>query len=186
MHGIKEPADVTVEYCARLMMEYTALDSAQLYLILKRFGNVPDRRRKQMMRQLCQQQYAKRFKHEDGRTYFVRRKRIQVKGRLRERVMCFWVLLEYLDQVDRHCSTGTSSSLITMEIGGRDYSILYAAPGKERMCSYSMTIGGVTRYFIVVEDTNQIPLIQGDQIHAFVTISDKRKVQFYTTQGDAI
>jgi len=165
------------------MIEYTALDSAQLYSILKRLGNIADGTRKKMMRRLCQQQYAKWLKHEDGRTYFMRRRSIEIKGRLWEQIMCFWVLLEYLDQVDSHCATGTPSSLISMEIGGRDYSIIYAKPGKEKMCGYSMKTGGVTRYFIVVEDTNQIPLIQGDQIHAFATISEKRKVTFYCESG---
>jgi hypothetical protein len=167
------------------MVEYTALDSAQLYSILKNYGNVPDKTRKQMMHRLCQQQYAWRIKHGDGRTYFIRRRSLEIKGRLREQVMCFWVLLAYLDRVDRHFASGTASSLISMEINGRDYSILYAEPGKEKMCSYSMAKGGVTRYFVVVEDAAQIPLIQGNKIHAFVTVSEQRQIQFYTvSKGD--
>lgn len=184
MHGIKEPSDVTFEYCAMLMVEYTALDSAQIFSILKRYGKVSLKTRRRIMRRLCQEQYANRIKHADGRVYFIRRKRTEIKGRLREQIMCFWILLEYLDKVDRHCATGTASSLITMEIEGRDYSVLYAESGKEKMCSYSMETGGVTRYLVVVEDVAQIPLIKGDQIYAFATIDEERTVRFYTVSKE--
>lgn len=179
MHGIKEPSDVTLEYCCKLMLEYSALDTAQMYGILKEYSGIKSKKlRKQMMRQMCQLQYA-RIIHLDGRNYFIRHKKTEIKGRVKAQVMCFWVLLKYLDRVDRHYASGTASSVISMEIAGRDYSIIYVEQGKELMCSYSMEKGGVTRYFVVVDDAAQIPLIKGDQIHAFVTVSADRKVQYF-------
>lgn len=133
-----------------------------------------------MGKTLCQEYYAARIAFE-GRTYFVRHPKIQIKGRLRQQIRCFWVLLDYLDRVDRHYASGTPSSLISMEIDGRDYSILYAERGKERMCSYQMAQGGATRYFVVVEDTAQIPLIKGEQIHAFALLDERNSVKYYST-----
>ena len=183
MHGIKEPSDITLEYCCKLMLEYSALDSAQIFGILKDYGKISKTQRKQMMRQLCQLQYA-RIIHQDGRTYFIRRRNVKITGRIKAQIICFWVLLEYLDRVDNHYASGTASSIISMEIAGRDYSIIYAEQGKESMCSYSMENGGVTRYFVVVDNATQIPLIKGNQIHAFVSISDDKKVQYYSGKGD--
>lgn len=93
------------------------------------------------------------------------------------------MLLDYIDKVDRHFATGTPGSLISMEIEGRDYSILYAQLGKEKMCSYLMEQSGLTRYFIVVENLAQIPLIKGGQIHAFVLLDEKNTLHYYSGTG---
>lgn len=159
MLGISQPADVTLEYCCALIAEYTALDCAQVFTLLKKYGHIPDKQRFHIGRVMCKHQYAKKIAFE-GRTYFVRHPRIKPTGRLMRQICCFWVLLDYLDRVDQHYASGTPSSLISMEIEGRDYSILYCERGKERMCSYSMERGGETKYFVVIEDINQIPLNQ--------------------------
>lgn len=179
MMGIRDPSDVTPEYCCRLLLEYSALDSAQLFSLMKLYGELPKQKRKQMVQHIRNQQYAYVIQQED-RYYYVRRRKIAIEGRVKAQVMCFWVLLKYLNKVDRHYASGTGSSVISMEIGGRDYSIIYVEPGKEVMCSYSMEKGGVTRYFVVVDDAGQIPLIKGEHIHAFVTVSKRREVRYYT------
>lgn len=38
MYGIQRPEDVDLEYCCSLMAEYTALDCAQLFGLLKKYG----------------------------------------------------------------------------------------------------------------------------------------------------
>ena len=86
------------------------------------------------------------------------------------------MLLDYIDKVDRHFVTGTPGSLISMEIEGRDYSILYAQPGKEKM-------SGRTRYFILVENLAQIQLIRGGHVHAFVLLDDKNTIHYYSGTG---
>lgn len=70
-----------------------------------------------------------------------------------------------------------------MEIGGRDYSILYAERGKERACCYSMEQSGETRYFVLIEDLSQIQLIKGNRIHAFAVLNEKT---LYSTIRDRI
>ena len=127
-------------------------------------------------------QYARQIES-GGRNYFVLRPGIKIQGRLKQQVSCFWVLLDYIDKVDRHFATGTPGSLISMEIEGRDYSILYAQPGKEKMCCYLMEQSGRTRYFILVEDLAQIPLIRGGQIHAFVLLDEKNTIHYYSRTG---
>ena len=116
----------------------------------------------------------------NNRHYFVRRFQVKIEGEIKKRIQCFWVLLDYMNQVDQHYASGTPSSLISMEIDGRDYSILYAETGKEKLCNYQMERGGVTRYFVVVENLSQIPLIKGEQIHAFVLLDEKNTVHYYS------
>lgn len=178
MLGIGQASEVTLEYCRTLMVEYGALDSAQLFTLLKKYGQIPDKQRLQISKTLCREQCARRISFE-GRSYFVRHPKIRIRGRMQQQIRCFWVLLDYLDRADRHYATGTPSSLISMEIDGRDYSILYAERGKERMCCYQMSQGGTTRYFVVVEDIRQIPLIKGEQIHAFALLDERNTVKYY-------
>lgn len=178
MLGIRQPSDVTLEYCCALMMEYTALDCAQVFTLLKKYGQIPDKQRLNIVKAMCAQKYAQKITVGD-RSCLIRHPRVQVAGRLMQQIRCFWVLLDYLDRVDRHFAAGTPSSLISMEIGGRDYSILYCERGKERMCNYQMERGGETRYFVVVEDAAQIPLVKGGRIHAFASLDEKNTVHYY-------
>lgn len=178
MLGIRGPSDLTLDYCCRLLREYTALDCAQLLSILRRYGQMPYAKRTKMVRAMCYGQYAKKIAFEN-RTYFISRPKVRIEGRLSQQILCFWVLMDYLDRVDKHYASGTASSLISMEIEGRDYSILYAGRGKERLCSYQMETGGVTRYFILIEDSGQIPLIKGERIHAFAQLDERNTVHYY-------
>lgn len=182
MLGIPEGSAITLEYCCKLMMEYTVLDSAQLYILLKRFSPYGRKKRLQFCRTLCHTQYARQTEY-GGRNYFILRPGIKIQGRIKQQVSCFWVLLDYIDKVDRHFATGTPGSLISMEIEGRDYRILYVEPGKEKMCSYLMEQSGMTRYFIVVEDLAQIPLVKGGQIHSYVLLDEKNTIHYYLGTG---
>ncbi len=181
MLGIRQPSDAGLEYCAALITEYTALDCAQVLTLLKRYGGLSRRDRNHIAKLLCQG-HAKRIEAGE-RSYFVRRP-LRVEGRLLWQVRCFWVLLDYLDRVDRHCAANTPSSFISMEISGRDYSILYVPRGKEQAYSYAMERGGKTRYFVMVEDLAQIPLIRGAQIHAFALLDERNTVRYYAAEKE--
>lgn len=181
MLGIRQPSDADLEYCDALIIEYTALDCAQILTLLKRYGGLSRRDRNHVARLLCQGR-AKRIEAGE-RSYFVRRP-LRVEGRLLWQVRCFWVLLDYLDRVDRHCAANTPSSCISMEIGGRDYSVLYVPKGQERAACYSMERGGKTRYFVMVEDLEQIPLIRGTQIHAFALLDERNTVRYYAAEKE--
>lgn len=181
MLGIRQPSDAGLEYCAALMTEYTALDCAQVLTLLKRYGGLSRHDRNHIVKLLCQG-HAKKVEAGE-RSYLVRRP-LRVEGPLLWQVRCFWVLLDYLDRVDHHCAANTSSGLISMEIGGRDYSVLYVPKGKERMCSYSMERGGRSRYFVMVEDLAQIPLIRGTQIHAFALLDERNAVRYYAAEKE--
>ena len=181
MLGIRQPSDAGLEYCATLMTEYTALDCAQVLTLLKRYGGISRHDRNHIVKLLCRG-HAKKVEAGE-RSYFVRRP-LRVEGPLLLQVRCFWVLLDYLDRVNHHCAANTPSGLISMEIGGRDYSVLYVPKGKERMCSYSMERGGRTRYFVMVEDLAQIPLIRGTQIHAFALLDERNAVRYYAAEKE--
>ncbi len=107
------------------------------------------------------------------------------KGRYYEQIKCFWILLDYIDKVSRHFATGTFSR-ISMETGAKDYSIVHVAPGLERRCNSHMAQGGDTRYFVVVDDPAQIPLIKGDRIHTFATVSKTGQTQYYGRSSESI
>ena len=181
MLGIRQPSDAGLEYCAALITEYTALDCAQVLTLLKRYGGLSRHDRNHIVKLLCQG-HAKKVETGE-RSYLVRRP-LRVEGPLLWQVRCFWVLLDYLDRVNHHCAANTPSGLISMEIGGRDYSVLYVPKGKERMCSYSMERGGKIRYFVVVEDLAQIPLIRGTQIHAFALLDERNTVRYYAAEKE--
>jgi len=182
MLGLKGSSHVTLEYFCELMREYKALDSAQIFIMLKRYSGFTRKQRIRFCTRLCDAQYARKTQIGE-RYYFILRPNIRVEGQLLQQIKCFWVLLDYMDHADRHYATGTPGCLISMEIDGRDYSILYVEKGKEKACSYQMERGGVTRYFVLVEDMSQIPLIKGDQIHAFAMLDEKNTVHYYKNQG---
>lgn len=179
MLGIKQASDLTLDYCCNLLEEYRALDCAQVFSLLKRYGGYGRKERMRICRAICWAGRAKEIKASDRR-YLVRSSKIIPEGKILQQVRCFWVLLDYIGQVDQHYASGTPSSLISIEIGGRNYSILYAELGKEKACRYQMERGGVTRYLILVEVVSQIPLLKGEQIHAFALLDERNTVHYYS------
>ena len=93
-------------------------------------------------------------------------------------IICFWILLDYIGKADRHYATGTFTR-ISMEIGDKDYSIVHVPVGAEKLCSSNIAKAGETRYFVVVDDVSQIPLIKGEKIHSFATVSKTGRIQYY-------
>ena len=178
MHGVLHPSCVTMEYCRMLLREYSVLDCAQLFTLMKKHGNIGKKQRGNMEKVMIHLQYLRRIKY-DGRSYLIGNPRIMLKqAKFRELTICFWILLDYIDKVDQHHATGTFSR-ISMDIGGKDYSVVYVAPGLERFCNTHMAQGGETRYFVVVDSAEQIPLIKGDNIHTFATVTKSGQVQYY-------
>jgi hypothetical protein len=118
----------------------------------------------------------------DGRYYYAKGPGFSPTGKYKAQIICFWVLLGYICKVDKHCATGTFSR-ISMEIDGRDYDIVYVQKGQERLCNANMRSGGDVRYFVVVEDVSQIPLIKGEKVHTFATVSEEGKIQYYSSGG---
>ena len=178
MDGVLHPSCVTFDYCCLLIREYVVLDCAQLFTLLKKHSEIPDTQRRKIELAICGRKYARKIRYAD-RTYLVAGPKVSLnKGRYKEQIICFWVLLDYIDKVDRHYATGTFSR-ISMEIGEKDYSIVHVSPGLERLCNSHMEQGGETRYFVIVDDPAQIPLIQGDRIHTFATVSKTGQIQYY-------
>lgn len=178
MDGVLHPSCVNLEYCCLLLREYTALDCAQLFTLLKKHSEIPDKQRRKLELAICGRKYAHKIKHAD-RTYLVARPKISLKkGQYREQIICFWILLDYIEKVDRHYATGTFSR-ISMEIGDKDYSIVHVLPGLERFCNSHMEKGGETRYFVIVDDPKQIPLIESDKIHTFATVNETGRIEYY-------
>lgn len=68
MLGIQGPTDLTLEYCCRLVKEYTALDCAQLFSILRRYGRMNYAKRSKLTSAMCRGQYAKKLPMEAAPT----------------------------------------------------------------------------------------------------------------------
>jgi len=181
LDGVLHSSYVDLQYLCRLIHEYGMLDSAQLYVLLKRYGETGKNERHAIVKSLHERGYARWVSHGD-RSYYISGPGITLTGKRKFQIICFWVLLDYIHKVDSHHATGTFSR-ISMEINGRDYDIVYVEIGQERLCNANMRAGGDVRYFVVVEDVKQIPLIKGDKIHTFATVSAKGQVEYYSQGG---
>lgn len=178
MDGVLHSSHVDLRYCHRLIQEYGVLDSAQLYVLLKRHRQISKKKRYYIIKNLYMQNLARRVLIDD-RSYFVRGPGISPTGKYKSQIICFWVLLDYIHKVDNHHAVGTFIR-ISMEIDGRDYAIAHVKNGEERLCNANIRAEGDVRYFIIVEDVSQIPLIKGDKIHTFATVSEQGKVEYYS------
>ena len=178
MNGVLHPSQVDFSYCYQLLREYSILDSAQLFVLLKKADHLSKRRRHMIIKSLCDRGLAMKTER-DGRFYYAKGPGIAPTGKFYAQIICFWVLIDYIFKVDSHHAVGMFTR-ITMEIAGRDYHIVYVQSGHERLCNANIRSGGDVRYFVVVEDADQIPLIKGDNIHTFATVSEKGAVEYFS------
>jgi len=178
LDGVFHPSQVTEEYVARLLREYSALDCAQVFTLIKRHGGITAKNvKKRFENELIHQHFVRKVEYADRR-YFMKHPNVRIKGRIKEQIICFWILLDYIGKADRHYATGTFTR-ISMEIGDKDYSIVHVPVGAEKLCSSNIAKAGETRYFVVVDDISQIPLIKGENIHSFATVSKTGRIQYY-------
>jgi hypothetical protein len=180
MDGVLHSSQVDFDYCCRLIKEYAILDSAQVFALMIRAWQLSKHRMEYIAKSLCARGYALKVVEGD-RSYLARSPGIMPTGKYRAQITCFWVLLDYIDKVDSHFAAGMFSR-ITLEIGGRNYGIMYVKAGQERLCNANMRSGGENRFFVVVEDVSQIPLIKGDNIHTFATVSEQGKVEYFALE----
>lgn len=181
MDGVLHCSQIDLDYCCQLIQEYSILDSAQLFVLMKKSDRLSKRQRHSIGKNLYQRGFALQIIY-GGRKYYAKSPGIDPTGKYRLQIICFWVLLDYICKVDKHYATGTFSR-ISMEIDDRDYDIVYVKKGQERLCNSNMRSGGDVKYFVVVEDVKQIPLIKGDKIHTFATVSAKGQVEYYSQGG---
>ncbi|WRS28455.1 DUF5697 family protein [Oscillospiraceae bacterium MB08-C2-2] len=184
MEGGKGPYQITMEYCWQLVQKYSILQGTQLYVLLKRHAGLSKNNRHKLFRALCRQWHIHELEL-SGIKYLAQQKELQPVGRYAAQIACFWVLLDYFDQVERHFATG-SFTRISIEIAGQDYSIVYVANGEERLCMENMKKGGDTRYIAVLEDTGQLPLIHDKKLRAFAVVSTIGEITYYTPREEGL
>lgn len=177
MDGALNPYEVTLEYCWQLIQEYSILQSAQLYVLLKKYGSLDKNKRHRLVRGLCRQWHIHEVSH-NGIKYIANKPDIRPSGRYEKQIACFWVLLDYFSQAEKHYATG-SFTRISMEITGQDYSFVYMDKGDERLCMANMDKSGSTKFIVVLEDISQISMIHSDKIRIFATVDEKGKVSYY-------
>lgn len=177
MDGVLHQSQVNMDYCNQLIREYTVLDSAQIFGLLKNVGGIKKKPRQRIVKGLYLRGLAREIRY-NGRSYYAKAPGILPTGKYHAQIICFWILLDYISKVDSHHATGTFSR-ISMEIEGRDYDIVYVKKGAERLCIANLKHNREMRYFVVVEDVSQIPLIQSDKIHTFATVSSDGKIKYY-------
>lgn len=159
------------------------MDASQLYTLLNRYGGVRQKNKRfRLVRELCRRKYVQFIRYE-GEPYLSVRPDIQPVGRYRQQIECFWILLDYLGQVDEHEATGMAFP-IRMRIQEREYDIGFVEQGAERYYAKEMSRGGDRKYILVVEDADMIPALQSDNIAAITTIGKKKAISYYTIGGD--
>ena len=182
MDGIQDPYELNLNYLWQLVQEYTVLNTSQLYLLLKKHGNIGKNNRNRIMRELAGQWRVNTFSIEKEH-YYASSPKSRLTERYEKQIACFSVLLDYFDKIESHYATGTFTR-ISMIISGFDYSIVYVSRGEERLCVKNMENSGTTRFIVVVEDIRQIPQICHEKIRAFATVSAKGTVTYYENKGE--
>ena len=180
MDGVLHSSQVDFDYCCLLIREYSILDAAQVYALMKRAGQLSRRRRLYIAKSLCARGYALKLVEGD-RSYFARCPGLTPTGKYRAQITCFWLLLDYIDKVDSHNAVGTFNR-ISLEIDGRSYGVMLVKRGQERLCNANIKAGGDIRYFVIVEDVSQIPMINMDKVHTFATVSEHGQVEYYAIE----
>lgn len=182
LNGIAHESDVTLEYCWQLVQEYSILEKTQIYNLLKRVGKLKKNQRHGIVRGLCKQWHIHEIVYE-GRNYLANRPKLLPTGQYKKQIVCFWILLDYLTQIESHYATGTFSR-ISLVINKKDYDIIYVEKGSESLSVGNIQKAGETSFIVVVEDSSQIPLIRSDKIRMYATVS-KSEVTYYTMKGGA-
>lgn len=177
MDGALNPHDVTLEYCWQLIQEYSILQIAQIYVLLKKHCGLDKSKRHNLVRSLCRQWHIHEISH-NGVKYLANKPDMRPNGRYAKQITCFWVLLDYFHQTEKHYATG-SFTRISMEIAGQDYSIVYVSNGEEKLCMANIEKSGSTKFIVVNEDVNQILMIHSEKIRIFATVDEKGKVSYF-------
>lgn len=177
LDGILHESQDFLDYCRQLLQEYSILDSAQLFSLIKQNSNLSKKARARVVRSI--RNWGTTYYIEIGnRRYYAKNPHIKPTGRYMAQIKCFWVLIQYIGKVDSHNAPGTFSR-IAMEIEGRSYGIVYVPGGSERLCVSHMRRGGDIRYFVVLDQPEQIPLVIAEKVHAYATVSDEGQVEYY-------
>lgn len=169
---------IDVAYLWKLVQEYEVLRKAQLFVFLKKMKEFSRNERYRIVKSLMEQ--IRIFPHEfDRKAYLSSRKLSNITSTQHKRIQCFWLLLDYMQSVDEHFSTGTYSR-ISMILNGKDYDILYVEAGEEKICLSHIEHNGKTDYIVVVEDNTQISNLTHPQIKAYATVTDIGEITYYS------
>lgn len=177
MDGILHESQDFLDYCRLLLHEYSILDSAQLFGLLKENSGLSKKARERLMRSV-RHWGTTHYMELNDRKYYAKNPHIKPAGRYLAQIKCFWVLLQYIDKVDCHNAPGTFTR-IAMEIGERSYGIVYVPDGAERLCNSHIRRSGDVRYFVIVDEPEQIQRISAEKVHTYATVGDRGQVEYY-------
>ncbi len=97
-------------------------------------------------------------------------------------VSAFWVLLDFLDQVDFHTSSDFPVAISLFTEGGDAYDIITIAPGQENTMNHALWyVKGedLPKRLVVVEDPEQIPKLKISNVAGFCTVASDGEVSYY-------
>ena len=182
MLGIAGLRDAPLEYCWQLIQEYSILHNAQIHVLLKKHSSLTKNDRHRLFKSLRKQWRIRDVHHNDSH-YITNNAKMTPTGNYQKQIACFWVLINYFDKAQNHYATGTFTR-ISMEIEGRDFSIVYVGIGDEALCQVNIEKGGETMYIVVVENIEQMKLIHSEKIRTFAMVDEKGKVRYFTVKKE--
>lgn len=91
-----------------------------------------------------------------------------------------WVLVDLIDRVEYH-ATANKPAKIIFAIDGQVYEIVYVPQGSEKAINPIMAekYDASTRYMVLVDQVEQIPLVEFPNIWGYCTVSPTGEVQYY-------
>lgn len=199
MLGIKHYQKLNSGYIEEFVAEYGIVHRAQAYAILKKAGIKKEGRNWIINNGLRQRKY---FEFGD---FFVREPQFEEISADQHRIVkSIWVLLEYIEMVDRHYALAEFSNIgfearasqveiAVVSPGGEDSAAFFLNKARAEMLkkmSYAVLMKYLndkqaqavedTKYIIVVEDEGQIRDLHIEQVLSFAIVSDTGKTSFYT------
>ena len=99
-------------------------------------------------------------------------------------IASFWVLLDSIQRIEYHARAAYPSQLFLF-MDGAEFEVLYAALGDEALISsvYSKKDED-TRYFVVVEQPEQIETLEIPRVEWFCTVAEDGKLEKYIQEDE--
>lgn len=97
-------------------------------------------------------------------------------------VSAFWVLLDFLDQVDFHIASDFPIAISFFTEAGDAYDIISIAPGQENTMNHALWyVKGedLPKRLVVVDNPDQIPKLNITNVAGFCTVSSDGEVSYF-------
>ena len=97
-------------------------------------------------------------------------------------IKALWVLTDFADALTYHTISDFPVTL-TFYTDSDAYAVIHVPPEKEMLMNHALSLkGGAEKRLVIVDGTEQIPLLTFPDIAAFCTVTDTGQVQYFKKQ----